>query len=143
MTANSQIRPLILVHFNHVAIKLQFQFVVFGIFEKSHTDFLANNLSPNVVLSSQTESHLFQNQFNFFSSFHRTVSFYLQFLHNFGCFTHISFSFLKNIVKSNFICVAVWKNDKFTASQILREINFGESTSSKSAIFPVLEALDF
>ena len=39
--------------------------------------------------------------------------------------------------------LTVWKNDKFTATQILREINFGESTGSKSAIFPVLEALDF
>ena len=36
----------------------------------------------------------------------------------------------------------VWKFDKFTATQILCETNFGESRSSKSAIFAVLEALE-
>ena len=30
-------------------------------------------------------------------------------------------------------CATVWKFDKFTATQILREINFEESSSSKSA----------
>ena len=39
--------------------------------------------------------------------------------------------------------ITVWKFDKFTATKILREINFGEATSLKSAIFAVLEALDF
>ena len=37
----------------------------------------------------------------------------------------------------------VWKFDRFTGTQILREINFGVSRSSKCAIFAVLEALDF
>ena len=35
----------------------------------------------------------------------------------------------------------VWKYQDFSATQILREINFEESKSSKNAIFTILEAL--
>ena len=40
------------------------------------------------------------------------------------------------------ISYTVWKFEKFTDTQILREINFGESTNSKSAVFAVLEVLE-
>ena len=36
----------------------------------------------------------------------------------------------------------VWKFQNFSVTQILREINFGESRSYESAVFAILEALD-
>ena len=36
----------------------------------------------------------------------------------------------------------MWKFDKFSITQILREINFGNSKSAKSAILTHLEALN-
>ena len=37
----------------------------------------------------------------------------------------------------------VWKFDNFAITQILREIKIGGSRSAKSAIFAILEALNF
>ena len=37
----------------------------------------------------------------------------------------------------------VWKFHDFSITQILREINFGDSRSAKSAILPHLQALNF
>ena len=37
----------------------------------------------------------------------------------------------------------VWKFHDFPITQILREINFGESRSSKTAFFAILVALNF
>ena len=37
----------------------------------------------------------------------------------------------------------VWKFHEFSITQILREINIGDSTSAKSAILTHLEALNF
>ena len=37
----------------------------------------------------------------------------------------------------------VWKFKNFSITQILREINFGEFKSAKSAVFAILEALNF
>ena len=34
--------------------------------------------------------------------------------------------------------ITVWKFQAFSITQILREINFGESTSSKNAVFVML-----
>ena len=39
--------------------------------------------------------------------------------------------------------VTVWKFQDFYATQILREINFWDSVSSKTAIFAILKALNF
>ena len=41
------------------------------------------------------------------------------------------------------ICITVWKFHEFSITQILREINFGDSRSAKSAILIHLEALKF
>ena len=35
----------------------------------------------------------------------------------------------------------VWKFQEFSATQILREINFGECNSAQTAVFPILGAL--
>ena len=40
-------------------------------------------------------------------------------------------------------CGKVWKFDDFSITQILHEINFGDSASAKSAIFTHLKVLDF
>ena len=37
----------------------------------------------------------------------------------------------------------VWRLQDFSVIQILREINFGKSRSTESAIFAILEALNF
>ena len=37
----------------------------------------------------------------------------------------------------------VWKFQDFTISQILREINFGESESSKNSVIAIFGALNF
>ena len=37
----------------------------------------------------------------------------------------------------------VWKFHEFSINQILREINFGNSRSAKSAVFAIFEALNF
>ena len=37
----------------------------------------------------------------------------------------------------------MWKDQKFSVTQISREINFGESISSKFAIFAIFRALNF
>ena len=37
----------------------------------------------------------------------------------------------------------VWKFQYFSITQILREINFGESSNSNSAIFAILGVLNF
>ena len=39
--------------------------------------------------------------------------------------------------------LTVWKFHDFSITQILREINFGDSTSAKSAILTHLEVLNF
>ena len=39
--------------------------------------------------------------------------------------------------------ITVWKFHDFSLTQILREINFGDSTSAISAILTHLQALDF
>ena len=39
--------------------------------------------------------------------------------------------------------ITVWKFNDFSITQILREINLGESRSAKSAILTHLEALNF
>ena len=39
--------------------------------------------------------------------------------------------------------ITVWKFHDFPISEMLREINFGESRSSKSAIFAFFEGLNF
>ena len=41
------------------------------------------------------------------------------------------------------VCCTVWKFHDFSITQILREINFGDSRSAKSAILTHLEALNF
>ena len=38
---------------------------------------------------------------------------------------------------------SMWKFQDFSVDQILREINFGESKSSKTAVFAILGALNF
>ena len=37
----------------------------------------------------------------------------------------------------------VWKFQDFSVTQILREINYGESRSSKTAVFAILGVLNF
>ena len=37
----------------------------------------------------------------------------------------------------------VWKFQDFSIAQILREINFGDSRSAKSAVFAIFGALNF
>ena len=37
----------------------------------------------------------------------------------------------------------VWKFQDFSVMQILREINFGESRSPKSAVFPILRGSEY
>ena len=37
----------------------------------------------------------------------------------------------------------LWKFHDFSIAQILREINFGESRSSKTAVFAILGAVNF
>ena len=37
----------------------------------------------------------------------------------------------------------MWKFHKFSITQILREINFGDSESAKSAVLTILEALNY
>ena len=37
----------------------------------------------------------------------------------------------------------MWKFQDFSVTQILREINFGESRTSKMAVFAILGALNF
>ena len=44
--------------------------------------------------------------------------------------------------KKGYMCT-VWKFHDFSITQILREINFGDSRSAKSAILTHLEALNF
>ena len=39
--------------------------------------------------------------------------------------------------------LTVWKFQDFSVTQILREINFGEFKSAQSAVFAILEALNF
>ena len=36
----------------------------------------------------------------------------------------------------------MWKSNDFSATQILREINFGEIRSAKTAVFAIFEALN-
>ena len=45
--------------------------------------------------------------------------------------------------KKNGNIVTVWKFHDYSITHILREINFGDSRSAKSAIFAILEALIF
>ena len=45
--------------------------------------------------------------------------------------------------KEIFVICTVWKFQDFSITQILREINFEESGSAKSAILPHLEAVNF
>ena len=40
-------------------------------------------------------------------------------------------------------CATVWKFQDFSITQILREINFGESSDSKTAVFIIFGALNF
>ena len=40
-------------------------------------------------------------------------------------------------------CSTLWKFQDFSVAQILREINFGESRSSKTAIFAILRPANF
>ena len=46
-------------------------------------------------------------------------------------------------MESKSMRVTVWKFCDFPITQILREINFGESRSSKTAIYACFEASDF
>ena len=46
-------------------------------------------------------------------------------------------------VRHTGILTTVWKFHDFPVTQILREINFGESRSWKIAVFAISEALDF
>ena len=41
------------------------------------------------------------------------------------------------------IVLTAWKFQDFSVTHILREINFGESRSSKTAVFAFFENLDF
>ena len=62
------------------------------------------------------------------------------------CFTFISRSDIPSIlIKSNtgWLRNTVWKFQNFSATQILCEINFGDSNRAKTAIFTILEALNF
>ena len=40
-------------------------------------------------------------------------------------------------------CYTMWKYHGFSVIQILREINFGESRSSKTAVFAIFWVLNF
>ena len=42
----------------------------------------------------------------------------------------------------NYLHTTVWKNHNFSITQILREINFGESRGSKNAIFAIFAAMN-
>ena len=45
------------------------------------------------------------------------------------------------IMELIWVLITVWKLKDFSVIQILREINFGQSRSSKTAIFAILGAL--
>lgn len=47
------------------------------VFKKLWTDLLADDLCSNVILLSQTQPHLFQDEFHFFTSLHWTICFNL------------------------------------------------------------------
>ena len=52
-------------------------------------------------------------------------------------------TFTLTIFSQNYILYTVWKFHDFCIIQILREINFEDTRSAKSAILPHLEALNF
>ena len=43
----------------------------------------------------------------------------------------------------NYVCATAWEEENSSSTQILREINFKDSRSSKTAIFAVLEPMNF
>ena len=51
--------------------------------------------------------------------------------------------FQARYIKSKVEVCTVWKFHDFSITQILREINFGDSTSAKSAILTHLDVLNF
>ena len=64
---------------------------------------------------------------------------------NFRILREINFGEKKNsILISRKICDrnTVWKFYDFSVTQILRGINFGDSTSAKNAVFTILRALN-
>jgi hypothetical protein len=54
-----------------------------GILEKLAADLLADDLCPHKVLSQDTQSHLLQNEIDFFPFLHRSEGFDLEFLQDF------------------------------------------------------------
>ena len=50
--------------------------------------------------------------------------------------------FNKNFVNATVLLKLLWKFHDFSVTQILREINFGESRSAETAIFAIFAALN-
>ena len=66
-----------LVQLHHQLVEPQLQVVCFLFLEVPGGNLFADDLSSDVVIVVQTQSHLFQDEIHFLSSLHRIVSLYL------------------------------------------------------------------